>query len=66
MNADERKEAEQKTNESRTQAANEAKNNTDENKVTHTVNPFTGTEIEITSEDLEGVEKKIEADTERD
>lgn len=66
MNTDNKKETEQKTDESRMQAANEAGSDADKNKTIHTVNPFTGTEVEITPENLEGIEKKIEAGTERD
>lgn len=37
-----------------------------EGKTIHTVNPFTGTEVDISPEDLEGIEKFKEAQTERD
>ena len=32
----------------------------------HVRNPFTGEEVDITPEQIEGVEKQIEANTERD
>lgn len=66
MNND-RKEVEQKTEESKQQAMKEAHTDHRHNDGTiHTVNPFTGTEVNITPEDLEGIEKKLEADRERD
>ena len=37
-----------------------------EGKTIHTINPFTGTQVDITPEDLEGIEKFKEAQTERD
>ena len=61
-------EVEKKTEDSKQQAVKEAhadeKHNDD--KTIHTINPFTGTKMDITPEDLEGIDKKIEADTERD
>ncbi len=70
MNDDKRKEIEQKTEESKQQAIQEAKeddnNNNDGDKTIHTINPFTGAQMNITPGDLEGIEKKHEADTERD
>jgi hypothetical protein len=67
MNTNE-KEVEQKTKESKQQAMSEAhtEHKSDDNKTIHTINPFTGTAVDITPEDLEGIEKKLEADTERD
>ena len=32
----------------------------------HVRNPFTGKEVDVTPEQIEGVEKQIEANTERD
>ena len=67
MNDNRSKEIKQKTEESKQQAMNEAKaEHSNDDKTIHTINPFTGTEINITPEDLEGMEKKLEADTERD
>ena len=67
MSDDRVKEIEQKTEESKQQAIKEAKaDHANDDKTIHTINPFTGTEINITPEDMEGMEKKLEADTERD
>lgn len=67
MNNDNRKEVEQKTEESKQQAMKEAHvEHSHDDKTIHTINPFTGTEITITPDDVEGMEKKMEADTERD
>ena len=61
------KEVEKKTEDAKQQAVKEVHTEKrSDDKTIHTINPFTGTEVEITQEDLEGIEKKREADTERD
>ena len=64
MSTPDKKEVIKETEESRKNATDAAKENTGE--TIHTVNPFTGTETNITPEDLEGIEKFNEAQTERD
>jgi hypothetical protein len=47
-----------------TTPANE--NSSDQKQTIHVHNPFTGKDVEVTQEQLDNVEKQIEAQTERD
>ncbi len=62
MNTPDKNNAEKQTEESKKDAIANAK----EGETIHTINPFTGTEVEISPEELEGIEKFNEAQTERD
>ena len=47
-----------------TSAANENAN--EQEQVIHVHNPFTGKDVDVTQEQLDNIEKQIEAQTERD
>lgn len=66
MNTENKNKVEQETEESKQQAMAEARKNKEEGGDIHTINPFTGAEVTITPEEMDGIEKFNEAQTERD
>lgn len=70
MSTQDKNEAQRQTEASKQQATEEAKNGAtgkaEKDETIHTINPFTGAQTDITPEDLEGMEKLNEANTERD
>ncbi len=69
MNKNHAQEVQQQTEAAKQEAAKEAHDNKkpeEKSDVMHTINPFTGNTVDITPEDLEGIEKLNEANTERD
>jgi hypothetical protein len=51
---------------SQEQASPTTENANEQEQVVHVHNPFTGKDVDITQEQLDNVEKQIEAQTERD
>ena len=70
MNTADKNDVQSQTEASKKEAMNEAQKNqsheAEKVETIHTINPFTGTQTDISPEDIEGIEKLNEANTERD